>query len=147
MSDATLDKIRAAVGSSGYLERSEDTDPYLKDFRGLFRGRAALVVLPGSTSEVSAVLALCHEHRIGVVPHGGNTSYCGGATPDASGTQIVLSLRRLSRVRNVDTRNWSMVVEAGCILADVQRAADQVDRLFPLSLGSEGTCQIGGNLS
>src|SRR5262245_58999648 len=147
MSDATLDKIRAAVGSSGYLERSEDTDPYLKDFRGLFRGRAALVVLPGSTSEVSAVLALCHEHRIGVVPHGGNTSYCGGATPDASGTQIVLAMKRLNRIRRVDPLDQAITVEAGCVLAQVQEAADQVERLFPLSLGSEGSCQIGGNLA
>src|SRR5262249_40999767 len=95
----------------------------------------------------SHVLRLCNEHRIGVVPHGGNTSYCGGATPDDSGHQIVLSLRRLNRIRGVDALNYSLVAEAGCILADVQRAADDVERFCALSLGSEGTCQIGGNLS
>jgi len=93
------------------------------------------------------LLAYCNDNRIGVVPHGGNTSYCGGATPDESGQQIVLLLKRLNRIREVDPLNYSLVAEAGCILADVQRAADEADRLFPLSLGSEGTCQIGGNLS
>ena len=85
--------------------------------------------------------------RIGVVPHGGNTSYCGGATPDGSGAQLVLSLRRLDRIRSIDPLNCSMVAEAGCILANVQQAAEAADRFFPLSLGAEGSCQIGGNLS
>jgi FAD/FMN-containing dehydrogenase len=93
------------------------------------------------------VLGLCNERRVGVVPQGGNTSYCGGATPDESGQQIVLALKRLNRIRQVDPLNYSLTAEAGCILADVQRAADEAERFFPLSLGSEGTCQIGGNLS
>jgi FAD/FMN-containing dehydrogenase len=97
--------------------------------------------------QISRLLAYCNENRIGVVPHGGNTSYCGGATPDESGRQVVLSLKRLNRIRNVDPLNYSLTAEAGCILLDVQRAADEAERLFPLSLGSEGTCQIGGNLS
>jgi FAD/FMN-containing dehydrogenase len=104
-------------------------------------------VLPRSTDDVSRVLAYCDARRIGVVPHGGNTSYCGGATPDASGEQIVLSLRRLDRIREVDALNFSIVAEAGCVLADVQRAADEADRFFPLSLGAQGSCQIGGNLA
>jgi FAD/FMN-containing dehydrogenase len=82
-----------------------------------------------------------------VVPHGGNTSYCGGATADESGRQLVLSLKRLNRIRSVDAANYSLIAEAGCVLAQVQRAADEADRCFPLSLGSEGSCQIGGNLS
>jgi D-lactate dehydrogenase (cytochrome) len=97
--------------------------------------------------QISQLLAYCNERGIGVVPHGGNTSYCGGATPDESGQQVVLSLKRLNRIRNVDPLNYSLIAEAGCILAEVQRAADDAERLFPLSLGSEGTCQIGGNLS
>jgi len=84
---------------------------------------------------------------VGVVPHGGNTSYCGGATADESGRQLVLSLRRLNRIRSLEAANYSLVAEAGCVLAQVQRAADEADRYFPLSLGSEGSCQIGGNLS
>ena len=121
--------------------------PYLTDHRQLFHGRALAVVIPRTVEQISRVIRFCNEHRIGVVPHGGNTSYCGGATPDDSASQIVLSLRRLNRIRNVDALNYSLIAEAGCILADVQRAADDAERLFPLSLGSEGTCQIGGNLA
>ncbi len=147
MADTALEKIRAVVGSAGCLEQPADTEPYLKDFRGLFRGRAALVVCPKDTQEVSAVLAICNQHGIGVVPHGGNTSYCGGATPDASGAQLVLALKRLNRIRRVEAFDHAIVVEAGCVLAQVQAAAEAADRLFPLSLGSEGSCQIGGNLA
>jgi FAD/FMN-containing dehydrogenase len=103
--------------------------------------------MPRSVEQVSQLVAYCNDQRIGIVPHGGNTSYCGGATPDDSGRQIVLSLKRINRIRNVDALNYSLVAEAGCILADVQRAAAAAERFFPLSLGSEGTCQIGGNLS
>jgi FAD/FMN-containing dehydrogenase len=96
---------------------------------------------------VSRVLAFCNEHRIGVVPQGGNTSYCGGATPDASSSQVLLSLARLNRVRGIDTANYTLVAEAGCILAKLQAAAAAADRYLPLSLGSEGSCMLGGNLS
>jgi FAD/FMN-containing dehydrogenase len=92
-------------------------------------------------------MAICHRDELAVVPHGGNTSYCGGATPDESGTQIVLSLQRLNRVRHLDAANYSMIIEVGCTLAAAQAAARDANRLFPLSLGSEGTAQIGGNLS
>jgi D-lactate dehydrogenase (cytochrome) len=104
-------------------------------------------VLPRSTPEVAAVLSICTDAGIGVVPHGGNTSYCGGATPDESGRQIVLALARMNRVREVDAANFSITAEAGCVLADLQRAAAEAGRYFPLSLGAEGSCQIGGNLS
>ncbi|HJS22372.1 MAG TPA: FAD-binding oxidoreductase [Steroidobacteraceae bacterium] len=147
MPDAILEKIRSAVGPGACLQRPEDLEPYLKDFRGLFRGRAALVVIPASTQEVSTVLSICHEQRIGVVPQGGNTSYCGAATPDASATQIVLAMRRMNRIRRVQPLDHAITVEAGCVLAQVQEAAEAADRLFPLSLGSEGSCQIGGNLA
>jgi D-lactate dehydrogenase (cytochrome) len=135
------------LGSDGVLTDAADIEPYLTDHRRLYHGRALTVALPRSVEQISRLLAYCNDNRIGVVPHGGNTSYCGGATPDESGQQIVLSLKRLNRIRNVDPLNYSLIAEAGCILADVQRAADDADRLFPLSLGSEGTCQIGGNLS
>lgn len=147
LSPVALDKIRAAVGSGGWLDQPADLEPYLADFRRLFRGHARLVVLPASTREVAAVMRICHEHGIGVVPHGGNTSYCGGATPDDSGTQIVLGLKRLNRIREVSPLDYSITVEAGCLLAQLQAAADAHERLFPLSLGSEGSCQIGGNLA
>jgi FAD/FMN-containing dehydrogenase len=143
---------QALLGLLGGSDDSILTDaaaiaPYLTDHRKLYNGRALAVILPRTTEQISRVLRFCDEHRIGVVPHGGNTGYCGGATPDESGTEIVISLRRMNRIRSVDASNYSLVAEAGCILKDVQRAADEAERFFPLSLGSEGTCQIGGNLS
>jgi FAD/FMN-containing dehydrogenase len=140
-------RIHAALGAAGCLDAAADIEPFLVDFRGLYRGATPLVACPASTAEVAAVLAICHELRVGVVPHGGNTSYCGGATPGERGDEIVLSLRRMDRIRAVDAANFSMTVEAGCLLADVQAAAEAADRFFPLALGSEGSCQIGGNLS
>jgi FAD/FMN-containing dehydrogenase len=139
--------ITDILGPDGVLTDAADIEPYLTDHRRLYRGRALSVALPRSVEQVSRLLSWCNENRIGVVPHAGNTSYCGGATPDESGRQVVLSLKRLNRVRGIDPLNYSLIAEAGCILADVQRAADEAERLFPLSLGSEGTCQIGGNLS
>jgi FAD/FMN-containing dehydrogenase len=147
ISSAMLDQLRDIVGPTGYLDQPSDIEPFLIDHRKLYRGATPLVLRPDSTAQVSQILQLCNTHRIGVVPVGGNTSYCGGATPSADDAQIVISLARLKRVRNLDPHNYTLTVEAGCVLAAVQQAAEQVDRLFPLSLGSEGSCQIGGNLS
>jgi FAD/FMN-containing dehydrogenase len=144
---STLTALKAAAGSGGWLESAGDLAPYLTDFRGLYRGRAPLVLLPRDTASVSRILEICHREEVAVVPHGGNTGYCGGATPDESGTQVVIAMQRLERVRQVDAVNYSMIAEAGVTLARVQTAAREADRLFPLSLGSEGTAQIGGNLS
>ena len=144
---AAIGRIRAVLGPAGCLEDARDVAPYLVDFRGLYRGATPLVACPASTADLAEVLAICNELGVGVVPHGGNTSYCGGATPHESGDEIVLSLRRMNRVRDVDADNFSMTVEAGCLLADVQAAAEAAERFFPLALGSEGSCQIGGNLS
>ncbi|MFO1394869.1 MAG: FAD-binding oxidoreductase [Steroidobacteraceae bacterium] len=144
---AAVERIRRALGPAGVVEDPSAVEPYLVDFRRLYRGNAALVARPASTAEVSEVLAICSEHRVGVVPHGGNTGYCGGATPSDAGDEIVLSLARLNRVRDVDPANRSITVEAGCLLADVQSAASAAGLYFPLALGSEGSCQIGGNLS
>jgi len=145
--DSVIERICAALGGEACLTSPDAVEPYLTDFRGLFRGRTRLVVLPRSTADVATVLSICNEAGVGVVPHAGNTSYCGGATPDASGEQIVLALKCMNRVREIDAANFSLIAEAGCVLADVQRAAAQAGRLFPLSLGAEGSCQIGGNLS
>jgi D-lactate dehydrogenase (cytochrome) len=143
----TLGELKAAVGEGSWLESPEAVAPFLTDFRRLYQGSAALVLLPRSVDEVAQIMRICNREEAAVVPHGGNTSYCGGATPDNTGTEIVLSLRRLNRVRHVDAADYSMTVEAGCTLAEAQAAAREADRLFPLSLGSEGTAQIGGNLS
>ncbi|MEP6884001.1 MAG: FAD-binding oxidoreductase [Gammaproteobacteria bacterium] len=143
----TLAELKAAVGSGGWLDSPVDVEPFLSDFRRLYRGAAALVLLPRSVDQVARILQICNRADAAVVPHGGNTSYCGGATPDESGEQVVLSLRKLNRVRQIDAANYSMIIEAGCTLAEAQSAAREAQRLFPLSLGSEGTAQIGGNLS
>jgi FAD/FMN-containing dehydrogenase len=144
---STLGELKAVVGAGAWLESPDDVAPFLSDFRRLYHGSAALVLLPRNVDEVARILRICNRDEVAVVPHGGNTSYCGGATPDETGAEIVLSLRRLNRVRQVDAADYSMVVEAGCTLAEAQAAACDADRLFPLSLGSEGTAQIGGNLS
>jgi FAD/FMN-containing dehydrogenase len=142
-----LESLRAAAGAGVLVEEPELAAPFLTDHRRLYQGRALAVALPRSVDEVSKLLAWCDRHAVGVVPQGGNTSYCGGATPDASGQQLVIGLRRLNRIRRIDAADFSMTVEAGCLLASVQQAAREAGRFFPLELGSSGSCQIGGNLA
>jgi FAD/FMN-containing dehydrogenase len=139
-------RLSELVGADAVLTAAADIAPYLVDHRRLYQGSAAAVVLPRTTDEVSRVVAFCNDARIGVVPQGGNTGYVGGATPLDPGV-IVLAMRRMNRIRSVDAANFAMVAEAGCTLAAVQEAAAAANRLFPLSLGSEGSCQIGGNLA
>ncbi|GAC1304365.1 MAG: FAD-linked oxidase C-terminal domain-containing protein [Steroidobacteraceae bacterium] len=143
----TLEALKAAVGPGAWLESAEAVAPYTVDFRRLYQGATPLVLEPRDTRSVVAIMQICSRDQVAIVPQGGNTGYCGGATPDETGAQVVLSLRRLNKVRQLDPVNYSMVVEAGCTLAEAQSAARSVERLFPLSLGSEGTAQIGGNLS
>src|SRR5882724_2559476 len=143
----TLGELKAAVGDESWLEAPDAVAPFLTDFRRLYHGATPLVLLPRNVDQIAQIMRICNRDEVAVVPHGGNTSYCGGATPDEAGSQIVLSLRRLNRVRQIDAANYSMIIEAGCTLAEAQAAARAADRLFPLSLGSEGTAQIGGNLS
>jgi FAD/FMN-containing dehydrogenase len=140
-------QLTSLLGADCVRTDAGELAPLLVDHRGLYHGSAAALLLPRSVEQVAAALEFCNRHRIGVVPQGGNTGYCGGATPDGSGTQVIVSLSRLNRVRKVDTLNYSLTAEAGCLLAQVQRAAAEAERYFPLSLGSEGSCQIGGNLS
>jgi FAD/FMN-containing dehydrogenase len=142
-----LDRLREVLGAGGYVDSAAAIEPYLVDWRKLYRGTAPFVARPDTVERVAAVMRICAEYGVGVVPHGGNTGYCGGATPREQGREIILSLARLSRIRDVDPDGYSIVVDAGCTLAAVQEAALKADRLFPLSLGSEGTAQIGGNLS
>jgi FAD/FMN-containing dehydrogenase len=141
------ERLRALLGADGVLTEPADCAPYIVDHLGRCQGRALAVVQPRSVPQIAQLLAFCEAERIGVVPQGGNTSYCGGAIPDGSGRQLVLSLRRLNRIRSIDPDNYSLVAEAGCLLAQVQAAADAAERFFPLSIGSQGSCQIGGNLS
>lgn len=143
---AELASLRSLLGTDNVLT-GEAMAPFLTDWRERYSGEAEAVVRPGSTEEVAKVVRWCVEHGFSIVPQGGNTGLCGGATPDHRGRQIVLSLTRLNRIRHVDTDNDTMIVEAGCILQTVQEAAQQAGRLFPLSLAAEGSCTIGGNLA
>lgn len=147
MSSDLIDDLRNLLGERGLLVDAADQAKYLHDWRDRHHGLARCVALPKSTGEVSAVLKRCNELGVPVFPQGGNTSVCGGSVPSQSGTGIVLSLERLNRIREINPRNNSMTVEAGCILSQVQEAARNVDRYFPLSLGAEGSCQIGGNIA
>jgi FAD/FMN-containing dehydrogenase len=140
-------RLSELLDKDGVLTDPARTALMLRDHRALYRGHALAVVAPADTAAVARILAFCNEHRIGVVPQGGNTGYCGGATPDASSSQILLSLARMNRVRAIDTDNYTMIAEGGCILAGLQTAAADADRYLPLSLGSEGSCMLGGNLS
>ena len=140
-------QLQSLLGADAVLLSPADQARYLSDWRDRHRGKARCTVLPRTAEEVSAVLALCNSLRVPVFPQGGNTSVCGGSVPSADGTGIVLSLERMHRIREVNARNHSMTVEAGCVLATIQQAAREADRYFPLSLGAEGSCQIGGNLS
>ena len=142
-----LDRLKSLVGASGFVEDVSDLAPYLTDWRGLYRGRTPLVLKPGSTEEAAGIVRLCAEGHVAIVPQGGNTGLVGGSVPDASGAQILVSMSRLNRIRAIDPEDFTMTVEAGCILATVQEAAAEADRLFPLSLGAEGRCQIGGVIS
>jgi FAD/FMN-containing dehydrogenase len=135
------------VGAANVLTRDEDTRAYFTDWRRQYSASAEAVVRPASTAEVAAVVRLCAAEGIAIVPQGGNTGLCGGSVPTGRGREIVLSLSRMRRIRDVDALNDTITVEAGCVLADVQRAAAEADRLFPVSLAAEGSCQIGGNLS
>ena len=135
------------VGAAHVLTRDEDTRAYFTDWRRQYSGSAEAVVRPGTTAEVAAVVRLCAREGVAVVPQGGNTGLCGGSVPTEQRREVVLSLSRLRRIRELDALNDTITVEAGCVLADVQRAAAEAGRLFPVSLAAEGSCQIGGNLS
>lgn len=142
-----LDRFAAIVGAGHALRDSSDIAGYLIEPRGLWHGRTAMVLRPGSVEEVSRIMKLASETRTSIVPQSGNTGLVGGQMPDASGHQLVLSLSRLNRIREVDVLSNTVTAEAGVILQNLHDAADAVERLFPLSLASQGSCQVGGNLS
>lgn len=144
---ALIAEFRAILGPLGLLAEAGDIAPHLVDWRGLYQGTAMAVLRPASTEEVSACVKLCAARGIAIVPQGGNTSMVGGATPEARPRQVVLSLARMNRVREVDTADMTMTVEAGLILTRAQQVAAEHGVLFPLSLGAEGTAMIGGLLS
>jgi FAD/FMN-containing dehydrogenase len=138
-------RFRSIVGDKYAVTDATDIAPYVTEERNLFHGHSPLVLRPGSTAEVSELCKLATEHRIALVPQGGNTGLVGGQTPHHG--EVVISMRRMDKVRDVDTASNTMTCEAGVVLQIAQQRADEVDRLFPLSLGAEGSCTIGGNLS
>jgi D-lactate dehydrogenase (cytochrome) len=145
MSDPTIQRLADLLGPAGLIADPAGMAPYLEEERGLYHGKARLVARPASTAELAELVRICAESGIAIVPQGGNTGLCGGASPSEG--QIVVSLSRLNKIRAVDPVNFTMTVEAGVVLQTVQAAAAAVDCLFPVSLGAEGSCQIGGNIS
>src|SRR5471032_1858560 len=144
---AVLESLRAIVGDKGLILDEQGKQPFVTDWRGSTIGTASVVVRPANTEEVSKVVKLCHQHGIAIVPQAGNTGLMGGATPWPTHSGIVLSLGRMNHVLEVDPVGYSMTVESGCVLQTLQETAASHDRFFPLSLGAQGSCMIGGNLS
>ncbi|MGD0866985.1 MAG: FAD-binding oxidoreductase, partial [Rhizomicrobium sp.] len=141
----TLARLKQAVGTKGFSEDPDEIAPHLVEWRSKYRGHTPLLLRPQTTAEVSAVLAICNETRTAIVPQGGNTGLVGGQIP--LNGEVLLSLARLNKIRDIDAANASLIAEAGAILADVHKAAGEIGKFFPLSLASEGSCTIGGNLS
>jgi len=140
-----IESLRQIVGAANVLTDG-DLTPWVQDWRKRETGKALAVVRPGSTAEVAAVVKACAEARVSMVPQGGNTGMVVGSIPDASGTQVVLSLTRMNKVRTLDAGNLTITVDAGCVLQNLQEACEKAGFLFPLSLAAEGSCTIGGNL-
>src|SRR3974390_504899 len=145
LSPELIARFRAIVGDKYAISEVADVAPYVTEERGLFKGRSPLVLRPGSTAEVAAICKLATEHKIALVPQGGNTGLVGGQTPHHG--EVVVSTRRLDRIREIDVASNTMTCESGVVLQVAQQKASEADRLFPLSLGAEGSCTIGGNLS
>jgi FAD/FMN-containing dehydrogenase len=142
-----LARLKQASGPRGYIDDAAEILPYCTPFRDGWIGETPLVLRPSTTAEVAALVCICAETGTPIVPQGGNTGMTGGGHPHRGNREVILSTERLNRIRDVDPLNDTITVEAGVVLADIQRVAQEVDRLFPLSLGAEGSCQIGGNLS
>ncbi|MDR1888173.1 MAG: FAD-binding oxidoreductase [Zoogloeaceae bacterium] len=145
--NAFLARLAGIVGAAHLLTDPADLAPSLTDWRGRYTGKALGLARPGNTAEVQAIVRECLAAGVPMTPQGGNTGLCGGATPDASGQALIIQFSRLNRIRSIDAVNHALVAEAGCTLAQIQSAAEAAGQFFPLSLASEGSCQIGGNLS
>jgi FAD/FMN-containing dehydrogenase len=147
VSAEAIERLKAVVGQAGYLDDPMDIAPYCTSWRDNWVGRVPLVLRPQSTAEVASIVGICADRGIGIVPQGGNTGLTGGSQPHDDMSEVIVSTSRLKRIRGIDTVDDTITVEAGVVLKEIQSAADRADRLFPLSLGAEGSCQIGGNIS
>ncbi|MBU3630229.1 FAD-binding oxidoreductase [Polynucleobacter sp. AP-Melu-500A-A1] len=147
MNPNLIAEFEAILNGKYILTDEEAKAPYLTDWRKRYTGKALAVLLPANTSEVAAIVKVCAASNIAIIPQGGHTGFCGGATPDSSGKQIIINLKRMNQVRELDVANQTISLEAGCILQSIQEKAAEQGFLFPLSLGAEGSCMIGGNLA
>ncbi len=143
----SCESVLAELSAEIVVQDQDIIQSYTTDFRNKYHGASPALLRPRSTAEVARIVELCGNHNIGIVPVGGNTSYCGGATPSPQGNQLLVSLQRMNSIREVDANDLSMTVDAGCLLSDIQEAAEAEKLFFPLSLGSQKSCQIGGNVS
>ncbi len=142
-----IERLKAAVGPGGYLDKPEDILPYCRSWRGNWQGESPLFLRPATTAEMAAVVSICAETGTSIVPQGGNTGLTYGSQPGRGMNEVIVSTARMKAVRDVDLDNDTITVEAGVVLQEIQRKAAELNRFFPLSLGAEGTCQIGGNIS
>lgn len=142
-----FEAMKARVGSAGWTDDPAQLAPHLVDWRGRKQGTAALMLSPATTAELAALVQVAAAHRVGLVPQGGNTSLCGGSVPEPEGGAVLVSLRRMRRIRSVDAADQSLIAEAGVTLSEVHDAAEAVDRLFALSLGAKGSATVGGLIS
>lgn len=139
-----IEKLKAALGPKGWSQDPHELAPHISDWRGRFQGQTPILIKPANTAEVSAAVKICHDAGVAITPQGGNTSLCGASTPQG---EVLITLKRMNSVREIDRDNDSMTVEAGCVLEGLQQTAADSDRLFPLSLGSQGSAMIGGLIS
>jgi FAD/FMN-containing dehydrogenase len=144
---SALDRLKEIVGPKGWIEGDEALDPYVTEWRGLYKGKTPLLLRPGSREEAVAIVSLCAAEGIAIVPQAGNTSLCGASVPDASGQSVIVNVSRMNRIRDLDAANGTLIAEAGCILADLHKAAEAADRMLPLSFAAEGSAEVGGFLS
>ena len=144
---AVIERLQAVVGPAGYLDDAADVAPYCKSWRDDWIGDVPIVLRPQSTDEVAGIVRICAQAHIAIVPQGGNTGLTGGSQPHGDRSEVIVSTARMKRIRALDTTDDTVTVEAGVVLREIQNAADAANRLFPLSLGAEGSCQIGGNIS
>ncbi|MFT5416302.1 MAG: FAD/FMN-containing dehydrogenase, partial [Gammaproteobacteria bacterium] len=142
-----LEQLSRILGPNDLVVSPAETNPLLIDERQLYRGRAAAIVQPRTTEQLAAIVGVCAKANVAMVPQGGNTGYCGGATPDESGHQVLINLSKMNRILGVDAASLTLSAQAGVVLANAQRAAAEQGLLLPLSMGSQGSCQLGGNIS
>ena len=142
-----ISELKSLIGEEPVVHEQDVMAQYLTDHRNIYHGNAIAILRPKSVGDVSKVVKYCNEEKIGIVPQGGNTSYSGGATPDNTGTQIILSLEKLNQIREIDTQNSTATIEAGVILENIQTEVNTHELFFPLEIGAKGSCQLGGNLS